>query len=381
MGPIEQTGWGPALPAAELVRPDPSAAAAPLPLLIGGGPSMPFTWHLSVINAGWPRGDRADLVLSQDQLAEASYLLDIPRWTVQGLDQGQWRIISTEPGVAPSDARAAFNIEGATALAGDFNGDGRDQLALFYRGEWLIDINGNGVWDDQDLWVRLGAEDDLPVVGDWDGDGKDDIGIFGPAWSSDLGRIPNESGLPSLENERLTDPKNMPPELARRAELHETRMLVRTAQGVGRADVIDHVFGLGLARDLPVAGDFNGDGISTIGVFRDGRWIIDIDGDGQLTDRDVQTVFGQPGDVPMVGDFDGQGIDQIAVLRGNRLIVDTNRNFQLDAEDQFIEVDAEAGQVVIGDFDGDGIDEPAVHRGGAALEGLLEARRLDGSLR
>ena len=51
----------------------------------------------------------------------------------------------------------------------------------FLDGEWFIDINGNGRWDEEDIWLKLGTKGDQPVVGDWDGDGKDDIGIFGPS--------------------------------------------------------------------------------------------------------------------------------------------------------------------------------------------------------
>ncbi len=35
---------------------------------------------------------------------------------------------------------------------------------------------------------------------------------------------------------------------------------------------------LGLAGDIPVVGDWDGDGAKNIGVFRDGVWILDTNG-------------------------------------------------------------------------------------------------------
>ncbi|OHB79720.1 MAG: hypothetical protein A2V98_07095 [Planctomycetes bacterium RBG_16_64_12] len=83
-----------------------------------------------------------------------------------------------------------------------------------------------------------------------------------------------------------------------------------------RADVIDHVFQYGTARDAPVAGDWNGDGVANIGLFRAGTWYLDLNGNGQW-DKDDEYVsgFGELGDLPVVGDFNGDGVDEIGVYR------------------------------------------------------------------
>ena len=52
--------------------------------------------------------------------------------------------------------------------------------------------------------------------------------------------------------------------------------LTGPAKGELRADVIDHVFRYGVSGDRAVAGDWNGDGISSIGVFRDGTWRVTV---------------------------------------------------------------------------------------------------------
>lgn len=42
----------------------------------------------------------------------------------------------------------------------------------------------------------------------------------------------------------------------------------------------------GLSGDQPVLGDWNGDGTNTPGIFRNGTWVLDIEGNGfDTTDR------------------------------------------------------------------------------------------------
>ncbi len=329
------------------------------PLLIAGGASVEYTWHLSIINSGMPRGALSGKQVSRNRLAQAASVLNVSTWTIEEVDAAQWTFVATEQNKLRSVRRQSFDIDGALTLAGDFNGDGQDELALFLEGEWLIDINGNGRWDRGDMWAKLGDEDDLPVIGDWDGDGKDDIGVFGPEWEGDERALEREPGLPDPENHRLAKPKNVPPNPDETPE--QERLLQRSANGPARADVIDHVFRLGVKDDQPIAGDFNGDGITSIGLFSGGRWRLDVNGDGLWTeDIDKTFEFGQAGDIAVVGDFDGDGIDEVAVIRGNRLIIDSNRNERLDATDRVFELEGSDGDVVVGDFDGDGKDEAAL---------------------
>src|SRR5207249_4851431 len=102
--------------------------------------------------------------------------------------------------------------------------------------EWFIDLNGNGVWDEGDLWAKLGTDRDRPVVGDWDGDGKDDIGIFGPLWAGDPRAILREPGLPDPYNEPSGALKNQPPK-PHHAPLGKRELALRS-QDKMRADVI-----------------------------------------------------------------------------------------------------------------------------------------------
>jgi hypothetical protein len=311
------------------------------------------TWHLSVLNGGKPRGegewvaDRGPSWLQSDTEYRSEWDNDAARqmywvWLVPGESAQQQQM---------------FGIRRGIPVAGDFNGDGFSEIAVFVDGQWFIDINGNGQWDEEDLWAKLGYRGDQPVVGDWDGDGKDDIGVFGVAWSGDPQAVRREPGLPDRQNDTQDGEKkkNLPPQAD---ETTDVRRDIRLgARSRTRSDVIDHVFLFGVAWHQAVVGDWNGDGISNIGVFDDGVWYLDEDGDGEFTAKDREAVFGRDGDIPIVGDFNGDGTDEIGILSNGRLILDVNRNFRVDAADQVITVDRRPGRPVVGDWNGDGKDE------------------------
>ena len=121
-------------------------------------------------------------------------------------------------------------------------------------------------------------------------------------------------------------------------------------------------FAFGEPGDLPVAGDWNGDGIDTVGVFRPsiGQFFL-TDTDGLSIDHVF--AFGQPGDLPVAGDWDGDGIDTVGIFRpADGLFVLTNTDgLTLD----FIFNFGQLGDLpVMGDWNGDGLDTVGILRGG-----------------
>jgi thermitase len=58
---------------------------------------------------------------------------------------------------------------------------GTDRVGVYRSpGVWILDYNGNGVWDGTpaDKILGFGASGDIPVTGDWNEDGKTEIGVY-----------------------------------------------------------------------------------------------------------------------------------------------------------------------------------------------------------
>jgi len=334
--------------------------------LSGGGGSAParYTWHLSVVNGGSPRRNTdADNPTAQ---AVTGYFNPVS-WSGADMSRAEWWALDEQGKKA---RKFVFGLEGGIPVAGDFDGNGTTDIGVFFDGLWFLDLNGNGVWDDGDLWARLGMEGDQPVTGDWDGDGKTDLGIFGPAWRGDSRAIEHEPGLPDAENHDTTGRyKNVPPTPEEATD--GWRTLKRTAQGPLRTDLIDHVFQYGTEGDVAVSGDWNGDGVTNIGLFRGGTWYLDADGNGRWTAGDVYVEnLGAPGDTPVVGDFNGDGVDDLGVYRGGTWYLDADGDHRLDARDKVFRLGGPHDRPVVGDFNNDGIDEIATYRDGHASEDL-----------
>ena len=327
--------------------------------------AMGFTWHLSVINGGQPRDIAADQPTSE--VWRQARFLDYTNWQADQMRSAEWTLTVGQQGTDDELKvhRHIFGVRGGIPVSGDFNGDGVDEIAVYFRGEWFIDLNGNGYWDEEDLWAKLGGEEDFPVTGDWDGDGKDDIGTYGPEWLGDSRALESEPGLPDPDNAGTfvaarQRPKNVPP--AKQNATDGRRLLQLNQAGPRRIDVVDHVFRFGSGKDIPVSGDWNGDGIRSVGVYRDGTWQLDLDGDGRWSSKDAILQFGQTGDIPIVGDFDGNGVEEIGVYRAGQWLIDSDGNRELTAHDRVFEMGGANDQPVVGDWNGDGVDDPALYR-------------------
>lgn len=311
------------------------------------------TWHLSVINGGFPRGNGSPGSISRTASVH-EFGMNFEEGEHRG---GRWKLVDLEGNRIELGYEITLGETDASPLSGDFNGDGVDEVAIYSAGQWLVDLNGNGKWDAGDMWLRLGSKLDRPVVGDWDGDGKDDIGIFGPQWQRDPEAIVHDLGLPDPDNRRRRN--SAEPVSNRKPELDKPRYLQRGADGPLRTDAIDHVFRYGEQPDTPLSGDWNGDGIDSVAVFRAGEWMLDADGDGRWTKDDQKIAFGDVFNEPIVGDWNGDGIDDLGVIRGDVWIIDSDGDRKLTGNDKQIKLvkPSENAKPVVGDWNGDGKDE------------------------
>ena len=100
--------------------------------------------------------------------------------------------------------------------------------------------------------------------------------------------------------------------------------------------------------DMPVPGDYNGDGIRDVAVFRpsNGTWYVN----GGAT-----VVWGAPGDIPVPADYDGDHITDMAVFRPSAGI------FYVRNVGAFT-WGLPGDLPVVGDYNGDGFADVAVYR-------------------
>jgi hypothetical protein len=182
---------------------------------------------------------------------------------------------------------------GSVAFAGDVEGFGVvDQSS----GVWYLRDPGSG----ETTSFFYGNPGDFPILGDWDCDGVDSPGLY-----------------------RQSD----------------GYVYLRNTNSQGVADVR---FFFGDPGDVPLAGDFDDDGCDTVSIYRPSEsrvFVINELGsdDGGLGAADFSYVFGNPGDKPFVGDFDGDGVDTVGLHRESTgLVYFRNSNTQGNADAQFI---------------------------------------------
>lgn len=186
------------------------------------------------------------------------------RTAVGTYQSGKWLVNLTAQGYAPTAARV-FRLGKAEDIpvTGDWNGDGRTKIGTYKNGTWILDFDGSGL--DNRLFLFGGQPGDIPVVGDWSGSGRDKIGVFrsGLLWVLDYEGNARREAVPTV-------------------------------------GMVVFPFG-GVAGDIPVVGDWNGDGRIKAGLLRRGQWILDTNGNRRQDDGDTIVNFAPgPGDKPAV---------------------------------------------------------------------------------
>jgi hypothetical protein len=121
--------------------------------------------------------------------------------------------------------------------------------------------------------------------------------------------------------------------------------------------VADSQFEWGNGYDQVLACDWNGDHVSTPGIFRDGVWFItNQDPPGSTFSFE----FGSPGDVPVCGDWDGNGTETVGVWRSGRFYLRNSNS--TGVADTVVQFGNSTDAPVVGDWDGNGTTTVGVKR-------------------
>lgn len=118
----------------------------------------------------------------------------------------------------------------------------------------------------------------------------------------------------------------------------------------------DIVFQYGQNGDIPVVGDWNGDGRDTPGVFRSATatWYLRNSNSGGA--GNLEFVYGVPGDIPVVGDWNGDGIDTIGVFRNDTRTWYLRNSNSGGSGNVVFEYGRPGYTPIVGDWNGDGKD-------------------------
>jgi hypothetical protein len=179
-----------------------------------------------------------------------------------------------------------FAIGVETPLVGDFNGDGRDDIVTFTRGDigdvYVALSDGSKFNGDGKKWHEFfSIGNEVPIVGDFNGDGRDDIATF------------------------------------TRGDTADVYVALSDGTKFGASSVWHNHFGIG--SEVVNAGDFNGDGRDDIVTFtRGGAGDVYVAlSDGTKFNGDGvkwHEFFGINNEIPEVGDFNGDGKADIATF-------------------------------------------------------------------
>ena len=129
------------------------------------------------------------------------------------------------------------------------------------------------------------------------------------------------------------------------------RAYLRNRNAAGPPDI---VFYFGVRGDIPLVGDWDGDGCDTLGVFRAGR--VFLTDTLETGPADVSFFFGVPGDRPFAGDFDGDGADSVGLYRPADSFVYTRNARSTGNADAAFAYGRGRDRIIVGDWDGDGDD-------------------------
>jgi hypothetical protein len=121
------------------------------------------------------------------------------------------------------------------------------------------------------------------------------------------------------------------------------------------------VYSYGATSDQPLAGDWDGNGSDTIGVFRPitTRFFLKNSNGGSTA---YNFTYGTSEDQPIVGDWNGDGIETIGIYRPSNSSFHLRNSNSSGAANSIFLFGSQGDKAVAGDWNGDGVDTIGVYR-------------------
>ena len=225
---------------------------------------------------------------------------NVTTYPISNLDNGQTYYFSlTASDTLGNESSYSNEVSGVPTASQSMS----SEIGIYRNGAWYLDLNGNDAWDGCTVEGCLGPlggyAQDKPVTGDWNGTGSTKIGIYrrDPTQNLSYWYLDNGDGV---------------------------------FDGCGTFPTQDLCLGSfgGYAQDIPVTGDWNGSGSTKIGIYRRdpvhnlSYWYLDNgngqwDGCGTFPTQDLclGSFGGYAQDIPVTGDWNGDGSTKIGIYR------------------------------------------------------------------
>jgi hypothetical protein len=269
-------------------------------------------------------------------------------------DTGSWYVAaSAGSGLSGYRGWLGGSVASTARLSGDFDGDGRTDALLYYgdTGNALVALATGAGFTDYTLW--LGGEAAgfyaSPLVGDFDGDGRADLALplpggewtvaistgssFNPPttlWSAALGLSAARWFAADMNGDGLDD---LVAYTAEPGDWH-----VALSEGVRFAPAARWLAEFGRGSSAQFLGDFNGDGRADAGAFFGyyGDWYVALsDGARLLAPTQWLTHLGIGTTDQFAADFDGDGRADAAAFHAETgaldVAISNGRTFRLPA--------------------------------------------------